>query len=263
MSEAAVAEPAKISIVVIAFNESHHIGDCLESVQWADDIVVLDSGSTDDTAEIARSRKARVFDIPWQGFGPQKQAAVDLALHDLVFNIDCDERVTPELAAEIQQLLCSENLKAAYSIPRRTFLGANEIRHCGWYPDRTVRLFDRRTARFSPEMVHEKVVVNGEIGKCRGDLLHYSFSGFSDLITKMNRYTDIGAEQLFSRGRQSNCGQVVFRPLYAFVKTFLFQKGFLDGFAGFAISVSNAVSVFYKYAKLRELAATRGRGEGL
>lgn len=261
MSEVAVGEPRKISVVVIAFNEARHIGDCLESVKWADDIVVLDSGSTDDTAEIARSKHARVFDVPWKGFGPQKQAAVDLALHDLVFNIDCDERVTPELVAEIKLILSGNTLKTAYSIPRRTFLGASEIRHCGWYPDRTVRLFDRRKARFSSEMVHEQVVVSGETGQCRGELLHYSFDGFTDLIAKMNRYTDIGATQLRARGRKSRLSQVVFRPFYAFIKTFFLQKGFMDGFAGFAISVSNAVSVFYKYAKLRELTAAQGSGE--
>ncbi|MBT0665563.1 glycosyltransferase family 2 protein [Geobacter pelophilus] len=248
-----MAESRKLSVVIIALNESRRIAGCLESVQWADDIVVVDSGSTDGTVELARNYGARVHDVPWIGFGPQKQAAVNLAAYDMVFNIDCDERVTPELAEEIKQILASDEKKAAYSVPRRTFLGLNEIRHCGWYPDRTVRLFDRRMASFSSELVHEKVVVNGETGICHGELLHYSFDGFSDLIVKMNRYTDIGAAQLLARGKKSCFSQVVFRPLYAFSKTFFLQKGFLDGFAGFAVAVSNAVSVFYKYAKLREL----------
>ena len=257
-----MTEPRKLSVVIIAFNEGRRIADCLESIRWADDIVVVDSGSTDDTAERARIYGARVYDIPWKGFGLQKQAAVDLAAHDLVLNIDCDERVTPKLAAEIKQILASGELKTAYSIPRRTFLGSTEIRHCGWYPDRTVRLFNRRLARFSSEMVHEQVIVHGDTGQCTENLLHYSFDGFSDLITKMNRYTDIGATQLLSRRKKSCIAQVVFRPLYAFIKTFFLQKGFLDGFAGFAISVSNAVSVFYKYAKLHEMSLRETRKIG-
>jgi glycosyltransferase involved in cell wall biosynthesis len=242
-----------ISVVIIAKNEAERIEACLQSVSWADEIVVVDSGSTDDTGEVVQRFTSRIYDIPWRGFGPQKQAAVELATHDWILSVDCDERVTPELTDEIMGILSSENKQRAYSIPRRTFLGSNEIRHCGWYPDRTVRLFDRRTACFSSDMVHEQVIVDGKIGQCSGELLHYSFTGFGDLIAKMNRYTDISAEQLFSKGRKCHLSQVIFRPLYAFGKTYFLQKGFLDGFAGFAVAVSNAVSVFYKYAKLREL----------
>lgn len=249
----------RLSAVIIAFNEAARIGECLESLAWVDEIVVVDSGSSDGTKEIAERYGARVYDIPWRGFGPQKQAAVELASHDMILNVDCDERVTPELASEIQALLADDQRAAGYAIPRQTFLGSREIRHCGWYPDRTVRLFDRRVARFSEEPVHERVVVSGEVGICRGHLLHYSFAGFSDLIAKMNRYTDIGARQLQAKGRPSHLSQVTVRPLFAFWKTFFLQCGFLDGFAGFAIAVSNAVSVFYKYAKLRDLQGRAGK----
>lgn len=248
----------RLSAVIIALNEAARIGACLESLAWVDEIVVVDSGSSDGTREIAERYGATVYDIPWRGFGPQKQAAVELASHDMILNVDCDERVTPELAREIQALLADGQRVTGYTVPRRTFFGSREIRHCGWYPDRTVRLFDRRHARFSAEPVHERVEMKGEVGHCRGDLLHYSFDGFSDLIAKMNRYTDIGAGQLLARGKRSNLSQVTLRPLFAFWKTYILRGGFLDGFAGFAIAVSNTVSVFYKYAKLREL---QGRTE--
>src|SRR5512136_2250443 len=132
-----------ITAVLIAYNEAHRIAECLASLNWVDEIVVVDSGSSDSTREIARRYTDRVYDIPWRGFGPQKQSAVELASHDMIFVIDCDERVTPELAEEIVAILAAKDVQAGYSVPRRTFLGRTEIRHCGWYPDRTVRLFDR------------------------------------------------------------------------------------------------------------------------
>lgn len=225
---------------------------CLESLAWADEIVVVDSASTDDTVKIARTYTDRVFAIDWLGFGPQKQAAVDLASHDLVFNIDCDERVTPELAEELVSLASIKELLPAYTVPRRTFVGSSEIRHCGWYPDRTIRFFDRKRAHFSDSPVHERVIVEGISGACSHHLLHYSFAGFSDMLRKMNRYTDMGSEQLYVSGRRANFLDITFRPLYTFLRTYLLQQGFRDGFAGYLVSVSNAVSVFSKYAKLME-----------
>jgi glycosyltransferase involved in cell wall biosynthesis len=253
----------KLSIVVIAKNEAERIDACLKSVSWADEIVVVDSGSSDSTCEIARCYTDKVFDIPWCGFGPQKQAAVDLASNDWILNIDCDERVTTELAIEIRDILASDNVERAYSVPRRTFLGSREIRHCGWYPDRTVRLFDRRSGKFSTDPVHERVVVEGEIGQCRGDLLHYSFTGIDDILTKMRRYTDLSSLQLFNKGRRFSLADITLRPLFAFFKTFVLRAGFLDGVAGLTVSAANCISVFVKYLKLRELElAERYRNTG-
>lgn len=243
----------RVSAVVIAFNEAHRIEACLASLQWADEIVVVDSGSTDATIEIARRYTERVVQIPWCGFGPQKQAAVKLASHDMIFNLDCDERVTPELAVEIQEVLSLTTIASAYQVPRRTFLGAKEIRHCGWYPDRTVRLFDRSRARFSDHLVHESVVATGAAGILRHDLLHYSFLGLADLLVKLNRYSDLSARQMFEGGRRCSLFDLTVRPGFAFVKTYLLRLGFLDGVAGFEISVSTALSTFAKYMKLREL----------
>lgn len=242
-----------VTAVVIAKNEERRIALCLESLSWADEIVVVDSGSTDGTLETARRYTERVFPVPWKGFGPQKQAAVDLATHDIVLNVDCDERVTPELAEEIGTLLAQPDVHAGYSVPRRTFLGRKEIRHCGWYPDRTVRLFDRRRARYSDAVVHERVLVEGTTGRLEGHLLHYSFQGISDILRKMDRYTDISAGSMFSAGRRCRLTDLTVRPLFAFLRTYFLRLGFLDGVEGLVISLAAGLSVFAKYAKLREL----------
>ncbi len=243
-----------LSVVIIAKNEAERIEACLQSVSWADEIVVVDSGSTDGTRAIAGRYTDKVFDIPWRGFGPQKQAAVALASNDCILNVDCDERVTDGLAAEIRALLGSEGIHAAYSIPRRTFIGTKEIRHCGWYPDRIIRLFDRTRANFSDNQVHERVVVApGAVARCQGHLLHFSFKGMGDMLAKLNNYTDIAAQEMFARGRRTTLMHVSLRPLWTFFRTYIIYRGFLDGYEGLEISLANAITVFYKYAKLREL----------
>lgn len=241
-----------VSVVIIAKNEAARIDGCLQSVAWADEIVVVDSGSSDATVAVARRYTDKVYEMPWRGFGLQKQTAVELASHDLIFNIDCDEQVTPELAEEIRHIAQRPAISSGYTVPRRTFLGKSEIKHCGWYPDRTVRLFDRTTCKFSDDLVHEKVLVEGVTAECANHLLHFSFSGFSDMLRKMDNYTDLGADNLFASGRRAGYFDITIRPLHAFIRTYLFYFGFLDGFAGYVVSVSNAVSVFAKYVKLME-----------
>lgn len=241
-----------LSAVLIARDEEQRIGACLESLSFADEIVVVDSESTDRTAEIARRFTDKVVTLPWRGFGPQKQAAVALARHDLVLNVDCDERVPPALAEEIGALQAAPTLAAAYAIPRRTFVGEKEIRFCGWSPDRIVRLFDRTRAGFTDDLVHETVVARGEVGSCRQALLHHSFRGFGDLVAKLNRYSDLAARQMHERGRRP-VPLDAFRPGFAFVRTYLLRLGFLDGFEGLEIALADALGTFAKYAKLREL----------
>ncbi len=242
-----------VSAVVISFNEKDRIAACLESIGWADEIVVVDSGSTDGTRRIARGYTSNVFEIPWRGFGPQKRAAVERASHDIIFSLDCDERATPELAAEIAEVLGRGAIAPAFTVPRRTFLGGKEIRHSGWVPDRTVRLFDRRQAGFSDSPVHERVIVSGETARLERPILHYSFGGISDILLKMNRYTDLSARQMFESGRRCRLADITLRPLLAFVKPYLFRLGFLDGVEGLEIAVAGALHVFAKYIKLREM----------
>jgi len=241
-----------LSVVIIAKNEAAHIEECLKSVLWAEEIIVVDSGSTDATCEIARRYTDKVHYVQWRGFGPQKQAAVELATLNWILNIDCDERVTPELAAEIRNILGTENPNPAYSVPRRTFIGEKEIKHSGWYPDRTIRLFDRRFARFSNSLVHERVITDDAVAECSGHLLHYSFSGLSPMLSKLNNYSDLSAEQMFANGRRCNLLELYIRPLAAFFKTYLLKLGILDGFEGILISATTSFLTFAKYAKLKE-----------
>jgi len=250
----------KISAVVIALDERRNIAACLESLRWADEIVVVDSGSADGTPEIARQFTDKVFGVPWKGFGPQKQAAVERATHDVVLNVVCDQRVTSELAKEIEEILSGPGMAAAYTVPRRTFLGGKEIRHCGWYPDRTTRLFDRARARFSTDLVHERVEVSGETAPLMGHLLHYPFSGIGEMIPKIDRYSDLSARQMFERGRRCGILDLTLRPAFAFLKTYLLRLGFLDGVEGVVISATTSWLVFAKYAKLRELERSSGKG---
>ncbi|MBI5342809.1 MAG: glycosyltransferase family 2 protein [Deltaproteobacteria bacterium] len=246
-----------VTAVVISFNESGRIAGCLESLAWADEIVVVDSGSADGTREIALRYTTKVFEVSWKGFGPQKQAAVARATHDMIFCLDCDERATPELAEEIEGVLRDGGAPPAFSVPRRTFLGSKEIRHSGWYPDRTVRLFDRRHARFSDQSVHERVIVSGATGRLKGHILHYSFDGFADILVKMNRYTDLSAREMFASGRRSRISDITLRPFLAFARSYLLRLGFLDGVEGLEIAAAAALHVFAKYAKLRELERNR------
>lgn len=242
-----------LSVVIISKNEAERIEECLQSVSWADEIVVVDSGSTDDTCEIASRYTDRVHFVPWRGFGLQKQASVDLASHDWILNVDCDERVSMELATEICRILALTTPNAAYSVPRRTFLGHKEIRHCGWYPDRTVRLFDRTKAHYSDNLVHERVVTESAIAPCSEHLIHYSFTGLSPLLVKLDHYSDLSARQMFDQGRCCSLFDLTVRPLFAFFKTYLLKAGILDGVEGLEISVTTAMLTFAKYTKLREL----------
>jgi (heptosyl)LPS beta-1,4-glucosyltransferase len=249
-----------LSAVLIARDEEQRIGACLESLSFADEIVVVESGSSDRTVEVARRFTDRVVTLPWRGFGPQKQAAVALASHDLVLNVDCDERVPPALAEEIGALQSAPTLAAAYSIPRRTFIGEKEIRFCGWSPDRIVRLFDRTRAGFTDDLVHETVVARGDVGTCRAALLHHSFRGFGDLLRKLDRYSELAARQMHERGRRPRALDAL-KPAFTFLRTYVLRLGFLDGFEGLEIATADALGTFAKYAKLRELwrAAARAR----
>ena len=241
---------ASLSVTVITHNEAHNIEACLRSVSFADQMVVLDSGSTDDTVQIARSLGAEVSVSPdWPGFGIQKNRALALATSDWVLSLDADERVTPELQVEILACLKAPTFDV-YSFPRLSSYCGQYMRHSGWYPDRVTRLFRRNAARFSDDLVHEKVIAQGQEGQLRSHLLHESFRNFEAVLDKANRYSTAGAQSLLNKGKTASVGKAVGHGLWAFIRTYFLRLGFLDGRMGLVLAISNAEGTYYRYLKL-------------
>jgi glycosyltransferase involved in cell wall biosynthesis len=240
-----------LSIIILARNEARNIVDCIRSARFADEIVVLDSGSTDGTRELAASAGAKVSTTAdWPGFGPQKNRALALAAGDWVFSLDADERITPELRAAIEQAMADPGPHAAFRLDRRSSYCGRVMRHSGWSPDWIVRLFSRGKARFSDDLVHERVLVDGTVGKLQGHLLHESYRDFESVLDKLNRYSTAGAQSLATRGRTGSPGKAIAHGAWAFVRTYVIQRGFLDGAMGLALAVSIAEGTYYRYLKL-------------
>lgn len=239
-----------LSVIVITKNEARNIEACLRSVHFADQIVVLDSGSTDETILLARSLGAEVsVNSLWEGFGIQKNHALALASSDWVLSIDADERLSADLQVEIQQIL--ENPVAdAYCFPRLSSYCGQYIHHSGWYPDPVTRLFRRGSAKFSDDIIHEKLVVKGPVGALRNQLLHESFPDFETVLGKVDRYSTAGAQRLLSKGKSSSFPKALGHGLWAFIRTYFLQMGFLDGWMGLALAISNAEGTYYRYLKL-------------
>ena len=238
--------------MLITRNAGGQLDACLESLAFCDEILVVDSGSTDNTRAIAEKHRARVIDKDWLGFGLQKQFAVDQALNDWVLCIDADERVSEALAASIAGAL-AHPVSVIYRMARcNRFLG-RWLRHGEGYPDWSARLFDRRSARWSDDPVHEKVLYAVTPGTLAGDLLHESAEDLADYLEKQNRYTTLAARQLYEAGRTANAMHLLASPVVRFVKFYFFRLGFLDGLPGLAHTVVGCVNSFMKYAKLIEL----------
>lgn len=249
-----------VSVIVITKNEEHNIDDCLRSVSWAKEIVVVDTGSTDATIERARQFTEKVFSHEWQGYGETKNFALQQCSYEWVLWIDADERVTPELQGEIQKALeMVENTTVAFRIPRlANFLG-KWIYHCGWYPGKVIRLFRKSSATFSKAKVHEQLLVGeGKIGELQAHLLHYTDPTLEHYFEKLNRYTSLAAEDLYARRKRFHLYQLFVHPLWIFVKMYILKAGFLDGMQGFILCVLSAHYVFVKYAKLWEQTAKGG-----
>lgn len=242
-----------LSIALITFNEVARLPACLASVAFADEVVVVDNGSTDGTVELARSLGARVLQTPdWPGFGPQKNRAVDMATGDWVLSIDADEQVTPELRAQILATIAKGGADGcvAYNISRRSSYCGQYMRHSGWYPDRVLRLFRRGHARFSDHAVHESLQADGPVGLLEGDLLHQSFADFESVLDKVNRYSSASAKALAARGKRGSLGKALAHGWWAFFRTYVLKRGFLDGQLGLALAISNAEGTYYRYLKL-------------
>ena len=252
-------ETAPLSAIVITRNEEAHIRDCLASVAFAREVIVVDSGSTDATVALAEAAGARVLrTTDWPGFGPQKNRALAEATQPWVLSIDADERVSPQLRDEIVSVVnANAGGASAWAIPRRSSYCGQFMAHSGWYPDRVTRLFRRGSARFSDDVVHERLVTDGAPAHLKHDLLHLSFTDLESVLDKMNRYSTAGALRLHQQGKTGSPARAVLHGLWAFIRTYVLQRGFLDGRMGFALAVSNAEGTYYRYLKLWLLQAKR------
>ncbi len=251
----------KLSVIIITKNEEAVIERCLKSVAWADEIILFDTDSSDGTQDIARALGAKVHSAPdWPGFGPQKNRALALATGDYVLSIDADEWVTPELRAEIEGALAAPDRLPAYRMPRLSSYCGRFMRHSGWWPDYVTRLFRRSAARFSADLVHERLLVKGTTGALRESLMHEAISNLEDALEKMNSYSTAGAAMQFERGKTSSLASAVLHGAWTFFRTYVLRGGFLDGREGFMLAVSNAEGAYYRYLKLLLLAEKRGMG---
>jgi glycosyltransferase involved in cell wall biosynthesis len=243
-----------LSVIVITRNEENNLKDCLGSVRWADEIVVVDSGSEDRTVEIAHQYTQKVYMRPWEGYAAAKNFALQQCSCKWVLWLDADERLTENLAIEIQAVIANEDtLPVAFEFPRKAFFLGRWIKHCGWYPGYVVRLFQREVGAFSLSKVHERLDVKGPIGRLQHDLLHYTDPNLWHYFDKFNRYTTLAAEGLTEERARFRLSQLTVRPFWVFVRMYVIKRGFLDGLEGFILSVLSSCYVFTKYAKLWEL----------
>lgn len=244
---------SKISAIVIVYNEEKNIRRCLESLTWADEIVIVDSYSQDKTKEIASAFTDKIFDVKWEGFGKKKEFAREKASCDWILSIDADEVVSDRLKQEIKTIIESNKTLAGYYVPRLSnFLGI-WIRYGGWYPDYVLRLFKNDKARFDLSLVHEKLVLDGNAGFLKSDLLHYTDPDIHHYLLKLDKYTTLGAERLFQEGKGTSLFDLIFKPPAVFFKMFILKGGFLDGWHGLLLACFSCFHVFTKYAKLWHL----------
>ena len=236
-----------VSVTIISKNEAQNIEECLHSVGWASEIVVVDHFSEDSTAEIAQRFGAKVFQEPWRGFARQKNLAIDKARGPWILSLDADERVTPSLREEIKEKLSQENEYSGYYIARKNFFCGHWIRHGGWYPDYTLKLFRKSEGHFQDRAVHEKVVVNGNVGYLEYPLEHFTYRSVSDFLARLDTYSRLAAQELRVKSRWSISYTLCLRPLFTFISMYLLRGGIRDGAAGFFLAVSYAYYTFLKY----------------
>lgn len=249
----------KVTALIPTFNEEPVIAECLRSVAWVDELFVVDSFSRDKTPEIARGFGARVVQHEYLNSAAQKNWAIPQSSHPWVLLVDADERVTPELAEEIQRLLEEGPRADGYWIHRVNHFLGRRMKHCGWETDKVIRLFRRDVARYEAKEVHAEIDLPGSLPTLRHPLLHYSFRSFAQYWRKMEIYSDWGASQMWKEGRRAGLVSIGLRPVQRFLKMYVFRLGFLDGIHGLALSMLGAFSVFLKYAKLWEIGLRQGR----
>jgi len=248
-------EREKISVTIITHNEEDNIRDCLESVKWADEIIVVDSGSTDRTVEICRGYTDQVFFHLWIGMKEQKQYAVDKASHTWIFSIDADERAPEEIKQFIMQEL-QNPAHDGYCFPRQNYFLGAWLKHGGWYPDHVLRLFRKDRGYFGGINPHDKVVVKSDkVATLKIPIIHYTYKSISQYVTKQNMYSSISAKELFSAGKEVIPYIIPLKALWKFIETYFVKKGFLDGFRGFIVAMGATYSIFWKYLQIWELSS--------
>jgi len=256
-----------LSVILITRNEEANLGDCLASLEGiAQQIVVVDTNSSDQTLEIAKNHGAVIAQPPdWPGFGPQKNRALDLASGDWILSLDADERLTPALRSEILTAIHHSAHVNCFAIPRLSWYCGRFIRHSGWNPDYVDRLFRRGTARFSEDLVHERLIPDGQIAQLENPMLHFSFMNYSQVLQKIDRYSSASAEQAFAKGKKSSPAKAVIHGMWSFFRTYIVRAGFLDGAQGLALAISNGQGTYYRYMKLWFLheEAKESAGKGL
>lgn len=241
----------KLSVIVITYNEELNINDCLESVKWADEIIIIDSHSTDKTVELAGKFTKDIIVVDNIPYGEKRNIGIDKAAGEWIFWLDADERVTPELQVEINSIINKQDSGEAYLTNRRSFFITKFIKHCGWYPDYTLRLFKKSTGiKFNSLLVHEKAVYSGVPGKLANDLLHYTDRTFEHYFNKMNYYTTLSARELFNKGKKAGFSDIILRPYFTFLKMYILKLGIIDGFMGLVLCTLSSVHVMVKYLKL-------------
>jgi hypothetical protein len=245
----------RLSAIVITLNEARNIAGCLDALAFCDERIVVDAGSTDGTMQIAQGKGARVVSHPFEGFGAQKGFALSLATGDWVLSIDADERVSPELAQEIQHAIETSEADC-YEIPRRSTFCGRAMNWSGWSPDYVLRLFRRDKASFTADLVHERVVCTGTMARLNAPLMHDPVHRLEDALSRMDRYSTAGAEQLVASGKRVTFASGIFHGLWTFVRLYLLRGGFLDGREGFLLAIANAEGTYYRYMK----AWLKGRG---
>lgn len=239
-----------LSVIIITRNEAENIADCINSVAFADEVIVVDSGSQDETIAICRALNCKLVETDWPGFGPQKNRALALATQPWVLSLDADERVSDALKDEILATLQQNDAADGYQIPRLSSYCGHFVKCAGWYPDPVLRLFKRDSARFSNDLVHERVILDGKLGELQNPLIHYSFKNLEQVLGKVDHYSTLAAQSLYQRGKRATVTKAVLKGAFAFVRTYLLRGGFLEGQTGLMLSISNAEGTYYKYAKL-------------
>ena len=255
-------EKIPLSVAIITKNEEENIRQCLQSIIFAAQIVLVDSESTDETLSIAAELGCEIYSEEWRGFGPQKQLAIEKCRQPWILVLDADERIPPGTADIIKKIVTDSNvMEAGFSFPRKNFFQGRWIKHAGWWPDRIIRLFRKEAGKMTTAIVHESVKVQGAVGELDASIDHYTESRLSKIIQKIDKYSTLGAESAFREGKHSSTGGAFLRAFFTFVQDYFFRLGILDGMPGLTLAVTDSINKFFKYAKLSELVKiNRGGG---